>query len=252
MPGSLAGRVVALTRPADRGGGMVARLEAAGAEVLVAPAIEVAAAEDPAPLDAALSGAPFDLAVFTSVNAVRFTFGRLAALGRALRATRLAAVGEATAEALRAEGREPDVVPEEATAEGLLAALDAELAGRRVFLPRANRGRDTFPAGARARGAEVTAPVAYRTILRPEAGRSLRPRLEAGTVDAIVFFSPSAVRAVGEGLGADGPALLRRTLVAAIGPTTAAALEAAGLEAACPERIDADAVVDLLVARLGR
>jgi uroporphyrinogen-III synthase/uroporphyrinogen III methyltransferase/synthase len=69
-------------------------------------------------------------------------------------------------------------------------------------------------------------------------------------VDAVAFASPSAVAAVVAGLAAEAP-LLRRVVLAAIGPTTADALRAAGLEpGAQPVRHTGLDLADAIAARL--
>ena len=58
-----------------------------GAEVLLAPTVEVRPISDPAPLDAAIDRlASYDWLVFTSANGVRFFIERLTDRGRDLRA----------------------------------------------------------------------------------------------------------------------------------------------------------------------
>jgi uroporphyrinogen-III synthase len=75
--------------------------------------------------------------------------------------------------------------------------------------------------------------------------------IHRGEVDAVAFASPSAVKAVTGALGAD-VALLRRVLLAAIGPTTAAALREAGLEpGALPAEHTAPALADAIALNLG-
>jgi uroporphyrinogen-III synthase/uroporphyrinogen III methyltransferase/synthase len=70
-------------------------------------------------------------------------------------------------------------------------------------------------------------------------------------VDAVAFASPSAVAAVVAGLGADAT-LLRRVVLAAIGPTTADALRAAGLEPkAVPTRHTGIDLADAIAAAVG-
>ena len=69
---------------------------------------------------------------------------------------------------------------------------------------------------------------------------------------AVAFASPSAVKAVVAGLG-ERAALLRGVVLAAIGPTTAEALRAAGLAPAVqPARYTGADLADAIAARLGR
>ena len=236
MPPRLDRRTVVVTRSKGGEDALSARLRDLGAEVREIPSIAFAPPADPGPLDAALRDlARFDWAVFASATAVERTVERLRALGLApsdLARLSLAAVGPATAEALARAVREPDLVPAEAKGEAMAAALGPRVSGRRVFLPRPAEGRPELLDGLLAAGAEVAAVEAYRTTpAPPEAIRPLARWLEAGEIAAVAFASPSAVKAVVAGLG-DRGALLGRVLLAAIGPTTAEALRAAGLAVA--------------------
>jgi uroporphyrinogen III methyltransferase/synthase len=130
-PRPLAGRTIAITRPADRGRGLAARLEAAGADVRVRPLIETVEPRSGEAFDAALARlADFDWIVVTSVNGAA-AFARRArekgAFPTAESTPRIAAVGEATAARLRDEGLNVDLVPSRAESEGLLEALPVEV-----------------------------------------------------------------------------------------------------------------------------
>jgi uroporphyrinogen-III synthase/uroporphyrinogen III methyltransferase/synthase len=254
----LEGRTVVVTRSKGGEDALAVRLRELGAEVREIPSIAFAPPADPGPLDAALRAlAGFDWAVFASATAVERTVARLAELGlpiAALAGRSLAAVGPATADALARAVREPDLLPAEAKGEAMAAALAPHVRGRRVLLPRPAEGRPELLDGLRAAGADVAAVEAYRTVPAPaEAIRPLAGWLAAGEVAAVAFASPSAVRAVLAGLGVDA-ALLRRVPLAAIGPTTAEALRAGGLEvAAQPARYTgadlADAIAERVAAR---
>jgi uroporphyrinogen-III synthase/uroporphyrinogen III methyltransferase/synthase len=249
-------RTVVVTRGKVGEDALSARLRDLGAAVREVPSIVFAPPADPAPLDAALRDlARFDWAVFASAVAVERTVERLRALGLApdaLAGVRLAAVGPATAERLAHEVREPDLVPAEARGEAMAAALAPRVRGRRVFLPRPAEGRPELLAGLLAAGAEVTAVEAYRTLpAPPDEIRPIARWIEAGEIDAVAFASPSAVAAVVGALGGEA-GLLRRVVLAAIGPTTTAALRAAGLDAAVqPDRYTGADLAEALGARLG-
>jgi uroporphyrinogen-III synthase/uroporphyrinogen III methyltransferase/synthase len=124
--------------------------------------------------------------------------------------------------------------------------------GRRVFLPRPAEGRPELLAGLVAAGAEVAAVEAYRTLPAPaEEIRPIARWIEAGEIDAVAFASPSAVAAVVGALGGDA-GLLRRVVLAAIGPTTSEALRAAGLEVGVqPGRYTGADLAEALAAKLG-
>src|SRR5581483_10318596 len=145
----LFGRRVLVTRPPHQAGEIVRRLEHLGAVVYRLSGVEIREPADSAPLDAAigkLRDGGWDWVVFTSANGVHALVRRLEALGRDLRdlgRVRLAAIGPKTAEALREYHLRADVVPDSTfSSEGLAGALVPHVAGRRVLLARANRGRE--------------------------------------------------------------------------------------------------------------
>ncbi|HTP26073.1 MAG TPA: uroporphyrinogen-III synthase [Anaeromyxobacteraceae bacterium] len=253
-PGSLRGRLIALTRP--RGGEDALRegLLELGGEVLEAPAIEFAPPSSFDDLDLALrslDGASW--LAFASATAVERTIARAVHIGiepALLGRSRLAAVGSATARRLALLLRAPDLVPARATGEHLARAL-AEAAGDdRVLVPRAEEGRAELIDGLSRAGVKVSAPAAYRTVPAPR--QSLEPlaeALERGTVDAVVFASPSAVKSAVAQLGVR---MLAHTTLAAIGPTTAAELRAQGLAVAIqPARYSGRALAEALALHFG-
>ena len=144
----LFGQRIVITRPREEAGRAAAVLEALGAEVLVAPTVEVAPITDPAPLDAAIDRLDeYEWLVFTSANGVRFFLRRLEERGRDLRALghlKLAAIGPATAEALARFHLRADLVPESYRSEALAAALGQ--AAQRPQNPAGPRRPRTNPA----------------------------------------------------------------------------------------------------------
>lgn len=249
-------RTIVVTRGKAGEDALSARLRALGAEVREVPSIAFADPADPGPLDAALRALDrFEWAVFTSATGVDRTVARLRTLGldvAALARLKLGAVGPATAERLARAVREPDLVPGEAKGEVLARVLAPHVRGRRVLFPRPSEGRPETVAGLISAGAELTAVEAYRTVSAPtEEIAPLGDWLARGEVDCVAFASPSAVRAVVNALGERAP-LLRRVLLAAIGPTTADALREHGLETgAQPERYTGVDLAEAVAARLG-
>ena len=147
----LFGQRVLVTRPRPQADGMMRAIERLGGVPYLLPTLEIREPSDFAPLDAALSGmaaGEWDWVVFTSTNGVHGFVRRLKAVGldvRAFGGVKLAAVGPKTADALREYHLNADVVPEKFIAEGLVAALEPHVGGKRVLLARANRGRDVLP-----------------------------------------------------------------------------------------------------------
>jgi uroporphyrinogen III methyltransferase/synthase len=232
----LAGRTIVVTRPADQARRFIDLLEAAGARVLAAPTIAIEPPPSWEPLDRALDDAPsFAWVIFTSVNGVAMVDRRLRTRRldwTTLRRSRVAAIGPATAEALREHEVRVDVVPGEYRAEGLVERLRGEIrAGDRVLLPRAAQTRDVLVTELRGMGADVAEVPAYVTRRVEANTRRLRGALASGSVDAVTFTSSSTARNFAE-LFSDEQ---RRSwfvgvTVASIGPITAATASEYGLQ----------------------
>ncbi len=226
---------ILLTR-SDEDNALIAPLfEIAGLATVAVPGISIIPPDDWSPCDEAIGNLPsYDGIIFTSRRAVRSFLGRLDAIrddGRSIiKGKKIAAVGKKTEEALVAEGIAADFVPDVGSARSLAASLGmADVRGRRYLFPKSDIARDDLPAELRAHEARVDEVIVYRTVL-PDAGAvsDVRERLLAGSIGYAAFFSPSALRNILETFGID---CFQRTTIAAVGPTTAAAAEAAGLRA---------------------
>jgi uroporphyrinogen-III synthase len=228
VSGPLTGRVVLVTRPADHAGDLAARLRAEGGEPLLAPTIVVEPARPGGPLDRSVGEAAegrFEWVVFTSSSGVAAWLDRAGAVGAGTPLARVAAVGEATAESLRAGGIHPDLVPGSFTTAALGEAFPA--GSGRVLLPRADRATGDLEATLRSKGWTPVRVDAYR--VRP--ARVLPDRavsaLAGGRVDAVTFTSPSTVDGFVRLAG-----VVRDPVVVCIGPVTAEAARAAGFDVA--------------------
>ena len=157
-------------------------------EVVHTPLIEISDPEDWRPLDAATAALlSYSLVVFTSRFAVTALLERLLAGGgdaRRLAHARLAAIGRATAAALRGRGLAADVIAAAEHTDGLLDALHRadRLVRKRVLLPRSALADDKLPDALRAAGAEVTAVTAYRNLPVPDP-----VRVDLAALDAVLF-----------------------------------------------------------------
>jgi uroporphyrinogen III methyltransferase/synthase len=256
----LAGRSVVITRTLDQSRKLAEPLEALGAEVLAMPVLEVTDPPDPSAVDAAIAQlASYDWVVLTSTNAVDRFFARLVFVdrtGEALSHVRIAVVGKATAAHMREKGVSPDLVPDEARAEGLVAAFRTRGvgAGCRILLPRALVAREVLPEQLREMGATVdVVPVYQTTPVDPDP--AVLGRLRDGTVDAVTFTSGAIARAFVSAIkdaGLDSGGALRRVAIASIGPVTTDELAALGYVAdiEAPKATMA-ALAQALVEKLG-
>jgi uroporphyrinogen-III synthase len=228
----LQGKRVLVTRTRAQAGELVQQLRALGAVPIVIPTIDIVPPADAyTALDAALRELPrFDWVVFTSVNGVRHVWQRLAALGLAgpaLTSVHVAAIGPATAAALRAQQVHVALVPERYVAEALLEAIPHP-AGQRFLLPRAAGSRDLLRTGLEAAGAEVVEVHAYQTVAAALSSEALAA-LDTG-VDILTFTSSSTVRHFCTQVGpAQARRLATQARVVAIGPITAATAQELGL-----------------------
>jgi len=232
-PSPLAGRRIVITRPEADATRLANRLRALGAIPIVAPAIQIEFT-DPPELDRALANlAEYHWIIFTSRSGVEAVFRRT----RSLAGPKVAAIGPATAAALRAHGVEPDLVPAEYVAEGILETL-GEVRSLRFLLPRADIAREALVDGLTRRGAVVDEIAAYRTR------ELIAPRADPGPVDAVTFSSSSTVR----GFLAGGPVPAGAKVVC-IGPITAQTAREHGLDvAAVAEHYTEDGLISALVA----
>jgi uroporphyrinogen III methyltransferase/synthase len=244
-PAPLAGRSVVVTRSGPRRRSLVEALHRAGAEV-----VEVPLTEQVGPSDGgvALRAAAQELdhyrwAVFTSVNAVERLMGELRD-ARSLGPLLVAAVGPATAGALRTAGVEPDLVPAEHRAAGLVAEFpeyepaspghetaspghETASPGNLVLFPCAEEAPSTIPEGLGAKGWEVRRIPAYRTVALPPPEGWLLDRM--AHADAVTFAASSSVTAYAALKGPDGRPLPVPPLVICLGPTTAEDARALGM-----------------------
>lgn len=216
-----------LTRPEPDSRPLAEALRARGHDCLVAPLMDIAFAP-PAELD--LDGVQALLA--TSSNGVR----ALAALpdGAALRRMTLFAVGDATARTAREAGF-ADVHVAGGDVERLAECVIAGLkpgAGRLVHVAGRERAGDLKAALGRA-GFAVDVIVLYAaeaaTALPPAAAAALH----AGTIDAVLLFSPRTARIyAGLVAGAGLAGRVRGVHHLCLSPAVAAALGPLGLAAA--------------------
>ncbi len=208
----LFGRRVVVTRARAQASGLAARLGELGANVLEAPAITL----EELPFQAPDLGA-YEIVCLTSANGVERL---LAGDVRALAGVTVAAVGSATAGALRRRGIEPDVLPQQAVQESLLEAL-GDVAGRRVLIATAEGARDVLASGLRERGAEVDELALYRTVREPVDAELVR------SADLVTFTSSSTVTNVLDAMDGDDLPDLRAV---SIGPVTSGTLRERGVE----------------------
>ncbi len=243
-----------VTRPRDQADELHALLRQRGMETIGVPAVEIDRGGFAAGLDRMLErldGA--DWLVLTSANGADALADRLRGVQRQLPpATRVAAVGPATAHALRNAGIRVDHVPATyltvAIADGL-----GDVRGRRVVLARADAATPDLPEALQARGAIVEEIVAYRTVEAPAASRDrLRAALHAD-LDGVTFTSSSTVRGLMQLTTSEEAMRVRAMPAFCIGPVTARTAATAGFDvAAIAAEHTAAGLADTIAAHFAR
>lgn len=176
---------------------------------------------------------------------------------RALCGCKVAAIGPATADALKERGIAPDFIPEryvaEGVLEGLLAREDGNVEGKRFLLPRAAKAREVLPDELRKAGAEVDVIAAYRTVPAAHRKEEVLRRIDEGTLSCVTFGSSSTVENFLSLVPAATLKAHPEVRLAAIGPVTAETLQKHGL--ACqimPMDYTIPALVDALKTYFAR
>jgi uroporphyrinogen III methyltransferase/synthase len=261
---ALYGWRVLVPRTKDQAGAMSERLAVHGASAEEVPTIAVEPPRSPTQMERAVKGlvdGRYQWVVFTSTNAVRAVWEKFAEFGldaRAFSGVKIACVGQATAEKVRAFGINAELVPsveesQESSSEGLLGIFppydDVLDPVDRVLLPRADIATETLAAGLRDRGWEIDDVTAYRTVRAAPPPAPIREAIKTGGFDAVCFTSSSTVRNL---VGIAGKPHAR-TIVACIGPQTAETAREFGLRVDVqPEEARVPALVDALAAHAAR
>jgi uroporphyrinogen-III synthase len=234
---------VAITRAEGDDGPLTTSLREKGAHVLHWGSIAFVPPNDPTPLEEALGRLEeYDWVCLSSPRAVEAVLSRVREPpgflvpeeepgGGSRAGLRVAAVGPSTARALREAGWPVHRVPEEGRGEALVEAFReaGDAAGSRVLFPASAIARDEIPVGLRELGSRVDSIVAYRMVTVPLDRTACAAQVGAGEVNVVTFASPSAMEGLREGLGDElFQHLVENVPAAAMGPTTAGALNEVG------------------------
>ena len=246
---------VLVPRAKSQAGVMNARLSQHGAIPQSVPTISLEPPRNPAQMDRAIKGiveGRYQWVLFTSVNAVNAVWKKFAQLGldaRSFAGVHLGAVGQKTADALRARGMFPELVPHRTkqNAAGMVEIFPEYVEDidpvSRVLLPRADLGSDLLVDGLKEKGWEVDDVVAYRTVRAAPPAPETRDMIKTGGFDAVCFTSASTVKNL---VGIAGKPH-QRTIIACIGPSTAAEAKEQGLRVdVVPEVADVPSLIDAL------
>lgn len=234
---------ILVTRPRHQLESILTELEKNGARVMIQPAIEIGPPDDWGPVDRAIEDiGRFDWIVFSSANGVSYFMDRFERQydARRLAGVHLAAIGPATADALRLRRLHTDLTPDEYRAESLADAIIERIREDQkeytselppdwspvALLVRASRGREVLAQRLTESGITVEQVVAYtsRDVIEPDP--QVRAALTEGRIDWITVTSSAIARSLINMLGED----LHRARLAAISPITSKTLTDAGYQ----------------------
>ena len=262
MPGNkpLEGKNVLVTRERSQAAILSESLDARGARVVVCPLIAFSPPSDWAPADRCLERlSEYDGLLFTSANAVEFTFRRMEEQGIPLESAQRVvayAVGPATAEALALRAIRVHSLPNSFQAEGLATLLERDkIEGKKFLFPRAREAREWLPKTLEEKGARVDVAVVYETRTAAENRNLLREALDTEELDYFTFTSSSTVRSfVDLAAPRQGRGAWQTIPAACIGEITAEAARAEGFRdilTALPSTIPGlvQAIVDHVAGR---
>ena len=242
---SEARRRVAVFRPDDgRAAAASGFLESLGVDPVIDPMLAVEPTGAVARSDA-------DVAILTSVTGVEL----VADAGWDSSDTRVCAIGESTASALREAGYAVDVVPEVFSSAGLVETLEGTIDGDRVEVARSDHGSSVLTDGLEKAGAYVHETILYR-LIRPEGSGRSTELAARRSLDGALFTSSLTVEhflaaAKDRGVREEAIEGLTDAVVGAIGEPTRETIEAHGIAVdVVPETADFEVLARAVVERL--
>lgn len=161
----LGGLNIVVTRPRDQAVSLAQRITENGGHSIAFPLLEISPVADPLPLRQLVARLEqFDLAVFISPNAVRYSMEAIRAAGALPTSLKIATVGQGSAKALRALGVSDILAPQDKfDSEALLALPELQnVSGWRVVIFRGDAGRELLGDTLKARGATVEYAACYQ------------------------------------------------------------------------------------------
>lgn len=175
MQNALSGITVLVTRPAHQAESFCEMVESAGGRAIRYPVIEI----QPLALDneaVDLLQQPGDCLIFISANAVRLGVQAIRMQApEFLQASRIMAIGKATAGELQQQGIHPDLVPPSPyNSEALLGMHEMQdVAGRRFTIIKGRGGRSYLMDQLRARGAAAVNELDTYVRVKPRQGNQV-------------------------------------------------------------------------------
>ena len=222
--------VVAITRPADRAKKACEIVENLGGSAVLAPTLDLKPVNTDSLKELVKNKDSLDWIVFTSPTTID-SFNKFYPDFFDELDCNVAVIGNKTGSLLKKQGINPDLMPDDFTAEGLLEEFKKRNITKKVIgIPRTASARDTLPEGLKELGNEVILAEAYQSLfpMDDESVKDLINKIENGEIDAITFTSPLTVHnffKISENTDKIAELLSDNLLTVSIGPITAKVLD---------------------------
>ncbi len=251
------GKLIGITRPAERVKEAVKIIEEHGGKAMVAPTLELQISNSQSLVDLCKMVGTLDWLIFTSPTAIISLFKHCKDLKERLNPNcQIAVIGPRTEKFLQKYEIESDLVPTNYTAEGLLDAFNGfDIQNKKIGIPRTMSARDKLPDVLMAKGAHVHIAEAYSSELpvNTELVKKLIKNIIEGKIDAVTFTSTLTVnnlfKMANDKEMDDMLEVLRngKVIVGAIGPVTAQPLKNEGIPVLIPEEYTVKAMLEKLM-----
>ncbi len=233
------------------------KLEELGAELFVFPTINFSPPDDFTELDNSIKNIEsYNYIVFPSPRAVNFFFKRFILLGRDVRDLKgvlICVLGQETAHTLKNYGINADIIPDEFNSEAVAELFKKQVihespSSIRILYPRSDIALKSFAKAMQNAGVVVDAPETYRTVKPSEHAKRLSRSLMEGKITVATFTSPSSFNNLFEMLKDEVKNVLKDLTIAAIGKTTAKAIEEKGYKVSIiPDRSTIKDMVEAII-----
>ncbi len=230
---SLFGRKIMVTRAREQASELTQKFSECGAMVFEMPAIKIKPMGNSTAADRCIKTlSSFQWLIFTSANGVNIFMKRIFETGhdsRIFAHTKIACIGEKTAEALLPFGLKADRLPKEFISEKLAESFRRDdVRGKNILLARAKEARDVIPVELKKQGARVTILPLYETLPETLDKNKIQDIMDEN-MDCITFASSSTVKNFVALFKPHAKKIAKKTCVACIGPVTADTCRKLGL-----------------------
>jgi len=245
---TLKGRTIAVTRPRGQAEEAGKIIEKKGGKPYFIPTIEIKKPRDSSAtkkfIEALVKG-EVDYVIFMSINGVRYLLSAAESLGlndqlkKRLEKTTTLAVGPKTAQELRKNQIQVDLIPPRYTSEGIIESLQQHgVSGKSIWIPRTSQAPPALAERLRKMHNNVQEVYVYESRLPvdPELTARFLQDLVGGQIHAIIFSSSLGAKNLFQMLAEQvSTEKLREIMnnkltIVAIGPTTAKTLAEMGLK----------------------